>query len=308
MTDEEPDTQNYSKKLFVNFKNYMHTWFPFIEEMESNIDEAIGNINNTIDSNTENINTILSQKADKNEIPVKLTDLTNDGGFLTNNDVKDTLASAETQMPLSANQGKELKAYIDNQFAGIRDMVYPIGSIYMSVNSTNPSTLFGGTWVRLKDTFLLASGDAYGADSTNATTAQHGAATVSLAKENMPRHTHVQNAHNHPNSTHRHSNPASDNNYKFLLADENIAVNGTPRGPVAETNTGDWHYVYAPTKTGLADIIEREYTAYATVTVGDKTATNKYTGGTSTTEAEQNGSAHNNMPPYLSVYMWKRTA
>ena len=27
------------------------------------------------------------------------------------------------------------------------DNVYPIGSIYMSVNSTNPSTLFGGTWV-----------------------------------------------------------------------------------------------------------------------------------------------------------------
>lgn len=30
----------------------------------------------------------------------------------------------------------------------IADMVYPVGSIYMSVNSTNPSTLFGGTWVR----------------------------------------------------------------------------------------------------------------------------------------------------------------
>ncbi len=27
------------------------------------------------------------------------------------------------------------------------ETVYPVGSIYMSVNSANPSTLFGGTWV-----------------------------------------------------------------------------------------------------------------------------------------------------------------
>lgn len=38
---------------------------------------------------------------------------------------------------------------------------YPIGAIYMSVNSTNPSTLFGGTWEQIKDRFLLASGDTY---------------------------------------------------------------------------------------------------------------------------------------------------
>ena len=42
------------------------------------------------------------------------------------------------------------------------DDIYPIGSIYMSVNSTDPGTLFSGTsWTRIKDTFLLASGDNY---------------------------------------------------------------------------------------------------------------------------------------------------
>ena len=43
---------------------------------------------------------------------------------------------------------------------------YPIGSIYMSVNSTSPETLFGGTWEQLKDRFLLGSGDSYTAGNT----------------------------------------------------------------------------------------------------------------------------------------------
>lgn len=44
--------------------------------------------------------------------------------------------------------------------------IYPIGSIYMSINETNPSELFGGEWERIKDTFLLASGDTYDGGST----------------------------------------------------------------------------------------------------------------------------------------------
>ena len=30
---------------------------------------------------------------------------------------------------------------------------YPVGAIYMSVNSTDPSDLFGGTWERIQDQF-----------------------------------------------------------------------------------------------------------------------------------------------------------
>lgn len=64
--------------------------------------------------------------------------------------------------------------------------VYPVGSIYMSVNSTDPSTLFGGSWERIQDRFLLASGNSYGAGSTGGS-----------ADSVVVSHTHAQKAHSH---------------------------------------------------------------------------------------------------------------
>lgn len=45
-------------------------------------------------------------------------------------------------------------------------MTYPVGSIYMSVNPTCPASLFGGTWERIKDRFILAAGDTYTSSAT----------------------------------------------------------------------------------------------------------------------------------------------
>lgn len=40
----------------------------------------------------------------------------------------------------------------------IGDLIYPVGSIYMSVNNVNPELLFGGSWEKIEDSFLLGSG------------------------------------------------------------------------------------------------------------------------------------------------------
>lgn len=64
------------------------------------------------------------------------------------------------------------------------DMFYPIGSIYMSVSSVNPGDLFGGTWVRITDKFLLASGTNYPAGSTG------GSSTHKLTVNELPSHNH----------------------------------------------------------------------------------------------------------------------
>lgn len=72
----------------------------------------------------------------------------------------------------------------------------PIGSIYISVNNTNPSTYFGGTWERIEGRFLLAADDstytlgATGGSATSDISHQHnlsdnGGARIGLVKGKM---------------------------------------------------------------------------------------------------------------------------
>lgn len=48
----------------------------------------------------------------------------------------------------------------------IFDLIYPVGSIYISVNSTNPGVLFGGTWEQIQGRFLLGTSSSYPMGST----------------------------------------------------------------------------------------------------------------------------------------------
>jgi microcystin-dependent protein len=63
--------------------------------------------------------------------------------------------------------------------------IYPVGSIYLSVSSTSPASLFGGTWEQLRNRFLL------GASNENAAGSTGGEASSTLSTENLPAHTHT---------------------------------------------------------------------------------------------------------------------
>ena len=139
----------------------------------------------------------------------------------------------------------------------ILDNVYPVGSIYMNVNSTNPGTLFGGTWEQIQGRFLLGMSSSYPAGS------QGGEATHTLTISEMPSHK------GHLSSGIAGGAPYEKGNYKgFLNSDKMTAYGDGGRG---------WN-VYAGNEMHPAS------------------------------EAVGGGQAHNNMPPYLSVYIWKRTA
>ena len=80
----------------------------------------------------------------------------------------------------NANYWKKFKEYISSPLDA-----YPIGAYYISSSPTSPATLFGGTWVQVKDRMILAVGDTY-----NSAGLTGGSATTKLVVNNIPSHNH----------------------------------------------------------------------------------------------------------------------
>ena len=151
------------------------------------------------------------------------------------------------------------------------DIVYPVGAIYMSVSSTSPAILFGGTWEQIQNRFLLAAGSSYTAGNTG------GASTVTLTSSQIPSHTHSVNLNTGNSGVHTHVV------WKYASGSGSWGAN--PSGYDCST-TKDSGMVM-----GIADSAGEHNHAIS--------------GNTGSTGG---GGSHNNMPPYLVVYMWKRTA
>lgn len=145
-------------------------------------------------------------------VPTKTSQLTNDSGFITAADIGNAL--------------------------------YPVGSIYMSVNNTNPSTFFGGTWVSWGAGRVPVGVDA---NDTDFETVEKtgGEKTHTLTVSEMPSHKHTVEA---------------------------IGSGAT----------------------------QQELTAF---NAGNTSGVDGYAG----TDFTGGGQAHNNLQPYITCYMWKRT-
>lgn len=123
------------------------------------------------------------------------------------------------------------------------DLIYPINSIYISVSSTDPGTIFGGTWEAFATGKTLVGVDANDTDF-NASGKEGGSKTVTLTTDQMPAHQHG------------------------LMRSK---MDGhTYTGTVFKSSDGSYEDV--------------------------------------TTTSAGGGQSHDNMPPYITVYMWKRTA
>ena len=159
-----------------------------------------------------------------------------------------------------------------------RSEQFPIGSIYISINTTNPETIFGGTWEQIQGRFLLSASSSYPAGNIG------GASTINL--------NHVHSTADHtltineiPSHKHWISGAAYD--------DGNMSTSGV-------SNTQDYGLA-ADAGSYSADDPNKAY--------GRNSA---YTGGSAAHNHGDTGSnlssSQSIMPPYLVVYMWKRTA
>ena len=218
-----------------------------------------------------------------------------------------------------------VKAALDDLYGLTADdiwkKIYPIGSIYTSVSPTSPATLFGGTWERFGNGKAIVGVDESD-DDFKTVEKTGGSETKTITVENLPAHTHgVDINTNSTNHSHGTINTTSTNH---------------SHGTINTTNTGaHTHTVSRPQAAGnhvmgsggiSTFYYQRDYNVNSSsngshthqVTINNSGAhthqvtinnsgghTHNVNGNTGSTGS---GTALNVQNPYITVYMWKRTA
>lgn len=171
---------------------------------------------------------------------------------------------------------------------------WPVGSVYCSVVNTNPNTLFGfGTWAAFGAGRVMVGLDA---NQTEFDVVEEtgGEKTHTLTTPEIPSHTHVQDSHNHTQDAHTHTQNSHTHPSIQVQGGTTAAVTGTHIMTSTATG-GSSRAATTPELANAATAVNQNTTA----TNQAATAVNQNAGG---------GGAHNNLQPYVVVYMWKRTA
>lgn len=188
------------------------------------------------------------------------------GENLRNKLKTDVLMISQQNPPLTNSQ-------INSVRKNLLDIIYPVGSIYTSTNSTNPKNIWGGEWSPIEGQFLLGANNTYSAGTTG------GAATVALTTAQIPAHTHGN---------------------KSLTG----AVNVRPLSNQTSSAFGGVSGIVTTPRASGKFNGGLDFTGFDTGVKG----WNIQVDASHEHNSVGSGQAHDNMPPYLAVYMWQRTA
>ena len=238
---------------------------------------------------------------------------------------------ADPTAPLEA----ATKQYADSKAKPID--AWPVGSVFIGVVPTNPATLLGGgTWVQFAQGRTIIGQTAADVDF-DVPEETGGAKTVTLTEANLAAHDHTM-AHTHTfadtsggpsvastgtesaNHTHTFSDTSSSTSSAGAHSHP-IDVRGNPvsgsAGYIGLSNAGGT----ITTRSSDTVAAHAHTVSVSGVTGADTTAhthsmsahTHAISGTTSASSAANTGlagsaTAVNKMPPFIVVYMWKRTA
>lgn len=212
----------------------------------------------------------------------------NENTFSIDSDGNIIAKSIQTVDPITSNVN----------YNTILNLVYPVGSLYLSTNSTDPSTLFGGTWEAFAKGKTLVGIDS---DQVEFDTVEKSGGEKShvLTINELPSH-----GHSFTGSSHTHSIPA-------LSGATNSTGGHTHKGKIRATDghySGDITEVRAYNDTSGTDgLITNNSGAHShTVSTNASTTGGTIQGGTVGTTGDSQ--AHNNLQPYIVINIWKRTA
>lgn len=179
------------------------------------------------------------------------------------------------------------------------DKIYPVGSIYISTSTTNPSVLFGGTWEAISAGKVLVQ-----ADSNHVLGNTGGNATITLTEAQLPAHTHnntIAEAGGHSHSRGSMEIKGGYDNPSYTGICAWTGGGSQESGSLTITDSG-----YTPSGGGYGRFCSLKFTASKSWAGATNTVANH--NHTITNASVGSGSAVNIEQPWLAVNMWKRTA
>ena len=249
--------------------------------------------NKSIDSDNNTITNIVNADIKSSAAIAfsKMADLTASRALVSDSS-GDVSVSAVTSTEIGYLDGDSsaIQTQIDTKttLAAALAAVYPVGSIYINAtSSTNPATLLGfGTWSAFGAGRVMVGIDSSDSDFDGAQETG-GAKTVTLSTSNLPSHTHT------------FSGTTGSTTPSMTATDSGHSHGITLKGNVPAVTTSPASSSDTNTTTGTTA------TAQANVTISGGAHTHTFSGTTASTGS---GSAVSIVQPYITVYMWRRTA
>lgn len=200
------------------------------------------------------------------------------------------------------------------------DALHPVGSIYLSTSSTNPSTYFGGTWERFANGQVLVGVDT---QETEFNTVQKtgGSKTHTVTLKDVPAHTHSipklsgtaasAGSHKHNDTfavasagAHTHRLKRADAGRTDFTALGEFTNRKKGKEPVQQAGNYTWDSI-SPTTTSAG---AHTHTLNGSVSSG---GAHTHTVSTNTSTTGSTGSSvsinFNVLQPYITCYIWRRT-